>query len=819
MEDQQTNEKSKERFLEESPIKVFWPSKTEASNRLVKLTEESSELFITVAIGKERFSSDVLFNVEQNEGDEAISFNVKDLIGPGEYSGPFKLIGNIFFVDKEDKKIVLSNENFVTVENKILYMPKDIYFTLDLDSGHCVFKNASQESDMYVKYLAFFLITQDDFEKLEDMGKVKPLSGDERKDLNIKAIDGYENLNENQKEEVKKILDKIIYENEKARVDEFKTDFNKEGEDAPKKLHVPLNEDGSVDIDTFIQQVCPHYAEEEIDFNAIEYEKANPNIPFISEKDITNLGYMGFGPKELKNIIDTMRGYLIDANEFIDSFQEQLDGIETQYQNSLSTLKALIRDNKYDSTKYDQTFKNNYDILANYVEISNQLASKQEILKSTQNTLASFQFISRKYVKNALEGGEFTNKHTFASINVFFKAMKDSDIISENNIEATYTVYNAFLKYVNRKFKELNSYNYFNEMLVNTYDPSKGNTVYSVSHDLFTRTIRYNDLKGLKTDEALERILDRVKDRINYIYDISYYPVSISSRVCPEVVEILAFSVNEELKAEYTQKHNDYINDLREKKWPIDDTSGIEDKKAAIIKAAQEMRDKLNNPEIVDAISGFFKVMWLTVLSEYMVKLQSKSHTKTISQYFKSFVISYLLARILVPTKVIAQKKEVYLDGNDKEVEKELDFEELKVYIGKFLIELSSYIIFTGTSLRLSNLISDKSSLFEIHNDHDAQTFFSVILNGLILSIEVLDKAHDRGGEANNEELDNILDPSVNKLLGKEASKLFYIGLKGGSEEKSRLLLGRQDVIGESIEFTENVFGLVNKFIDELTPA
>jgi hypothetical protein len=176
--------------------------------------------------------------------------------------------------------------------------------------------------------------------------------------------------------------------------------------------------------------------------------------------------------------------------------------------------------------------------------------------------------------------------------------------------------------------------------------------------------------------------------------------------------------------------------------------------------------------------------------------------------------MSWVVNRI----EAIALKKEIVIDKDNKKSEIELDDENIKLYIGKYLIELAAYTIFMGTSLRLSNLISEKSTLLKIHNENDAQTFFSVILNGLIIPVEVLDKANDKGGEANSEELDHIIDPEVSMILGKESTKIFYLGLKGGSDESSHLLEGRKDVIKESIIFTENIFKLVNDFIDELTP-
>jgi hypothetical protein len=812
MENQEQKEGKAARFLNESPVKVFWPAGTESNERLVKLAEESKDLYITAAVGKEEYISDILLNVEQEEGDKELSFNVNGFF-PGEYyPGAFKLLGGIFFIDKDGKKTILKEPECVTIENKLFYMPGDIYLSIDLDNGNFVFKNAAKDSSLHAKYMAFFLISGDDYKKLEESSRPEELSEEEKKELNIKAIDGYENLSPGQQEEVDKILDKIIYGNKEARLDKFKDDFSKEGEEAVKKLAVPLKEDGTVDIDVFVNQACPEYADEEVDMDKIEFEKTNPLIPFLNERDFTNLGYIGFSPKDLKNLVSTQRDMITDCGRIISSLEERLDSIKGQYGNSYSTCQALIKNKTYDSAAYDVTIKNQYGILAEYVFYNDSLKTQKEMLESCRRNLASFQMISRKHVKNALENGEFTNKHTFASINVFYKAMKDSGII-KGSFDGAYTVYHAYLKYLNAKFKELNAAGYFDTMMINALDPEKSSTVYSVSINLLSRTIRNNDLKNLPDSEHLTRLLERVQNRVSYLYDISYYPVSVASRAYEEMTGILAFSQSEALKEEYSKKHEEYIAGLKERRWPLEEKPPEEEGETAVVECARMLREKLNNAEIVDAISGFFRMACLTTFSQYLQKLSSKC-CKTHSEYFRVFTEGAVLSRVYEALEIIGLRKARVFDEEKKEeTEERLDSEEVKVYIGKFLIELACFAVFTGGSIRLGNLISEKSESLQIMSEKDAQTFFSVILNGLILPIEVLDKTYDRAD--GNEQIDAVVAPEAQKLLGKEAVKLFYSGLKG----ENNLLDGRKEIIRESVIFTKNVFKLVNAFIDELTPA
>lgn len=804
-------------FLEKSPVKVFWPIATDSFDRLVKVTEEEN-LSITVQIGQDRYYSDILMNVEQEEDDEPLVFNVKDLTGAAEVTEPLKLIGDIFFIDHENMKITLYESDCVIIDNKLLYMPKDLYFTIDFDSGNCVFKNASKDSDLYIKYVAFFLITKSDYEKLNPV--IKPLTPEEKQELNCKAIDGYDKLTESQQEEVKKILDKILYNEGNPKYKDFEKDFTKNGEseeEAPTKIAVPLKEDGTVDIEDFTKRMSM-YGEEEIDFSQIEYEKTNALIPDITKTDITQLGYIGFAPKDISSYVETARQNIIDANESIIELTEKLEGYEERYKNSYASCHDLIARGVYDSTQYNQTIKNLYEVLGTYQEDSQQLAKSKDLLLSGQKTLASFQTVSRKHIKKSLENGEFTNKHTFMSIYVYTKAIKDAGIISDDNIANVYSVYNTYLKYINAKFKELNSYNYFSDMMINAYDAGRDNSIYSVSKDLFSRTIRFHDLRKVEDAEARSRLMERVQDRVRYAYDIAYYPIAVASRYFGEIVDMLSFSGSQEIKDEYEMKQQEFLQHLRDKNWPLDNISGLEGVEGGIttiVAEAQKIRDKLNTPEIIEAIAGFFKMM-RPLFGEHLYKLSSKSY-KTLGEYFKAFVVYSLAGKIASILDAVILKKDKYIDDKKQVKDVELSDEEIKVYIGKFFLELASYAIFMGSSLRLSNLISDKASSYDINNVNDAQTFFSVIFNGLSIPIEVLDSAYDKGAEANEEGLD-IINPDIFTMLGRESTKVFYQGLKGEKEGVSNLLSGRKDLIKESVVFTENVFGLVNKFIDEITP-
>jgi hypothetical protein len=328
------NEKEVElKFIEESEINIYWPSKTYTYERLVKLTSEEKNNFSKVMIGKETFVSNVLLNVESNNDEqEIISFNIRDIVEKNRFSydqgGPLELLGDILFIDAEGNQGILSKGQYIRISNHIFYMPTDIYLAIDLNTGNIVFKNSPKSSELHIKYLSFFMILASDYKKLESANIKPPLSSEEREALNVKAIEGYDKLNDTQKEEVKHLLDKVLYDHSDADIDKFKQEVNKI--DKPTRIKVPLKDDGTVDIDLFTDEICPQFAEREIDMTSIEYE-TNNIVPFISETDIRNLGMLGFSPQDTKNIIKTLKDTIIDTSESLKELNTAIDGHKQFY--------------------------------------------------------------------------------------------------------------------------------------------------------------------------------------------------------------------------------------------------------------------------------------------------------------------------------------------------------------------------------------------------------------------------------------------------------------------------------------------------------
>jgi hypothetical protein len=825
-------EKAKEeyKFINESEISIFWPTTTDQSDRLVKISDTERNDFIKVTLGKNTFLNDVLYNVEyKSEEPEVLSFNIMDLVDKDKTkyneSEPYSLLGNILFIDKDNNHVILSNDQFITIADQIFYMPKDIYLAIDLKTGNIVFKNALKSSDMYVKYMCLFLIKKSDNERLENENKKTLLSEEERKALNTKAIEGFTKLSPEQQYNVTKLLDKILYDKADADIQKFENSVNKEEE--PKRIKVPLKDDGTVDLDLFTDQICPEFANREIDISTIEFEKENKTVPQVDENDVKNLGMIGFSPKDTTNMIENLKNIIIETSKEVDELNTEIDSLKPKYDNSFSTCLSLISNGTYNSKEYDATIKNNYTTLALMLDTENRYKKVKDTFTSAQQTLASFQYISRKSINKAIENGEFTNKHTFSALTIFFKSMLDAKCITSMN--DNYGVHIAYLKFINKKYKELDGNKYFDGILMDVFNPERDTTIYSITKDLLIRFVRINDLRDIETKEAIERIITRVQERIRYLYDISYYPINVSTRAFPEIVTISSFADDINNDDEY-KKQQAFIEDSKKKGWPINEKFE-DDSEIHILKSIQEFKDKLDNPEIIEGVTGFFKMMWMTVLHEYIVKILKKSY-KNRTEFFNFAITNTLLFRIVNTLEIIVTKEIKTKNDKNEEVVEKLDDKMIKTYIGRFLVELGCFIIFIGTSLRVNNLMVKNVMDIEKLNESDAQSFFSVILNGLIIPIEVIENVVDtKNVQENDLAIDSIISDEKSKYLGKESTKIFFNGLKGfvqsNAEDKqndlfennTRLYLARKELLKESAIFTANVFDLINRFLDFFTPG
>jgi hypothetical protein len=821
----EVNDLSKAKYINEAPKTIFWPSDTERFERLVKVSDDDNKDLLTVRLGDQQYLSDILLNVEtEDHENDLVIFNVNDFVDCKVTNKKFCILGNILFIDKNNNHVILTEDQYVKIGDVIFYMPKDIYLTIDLRTGNCVFANANRDSELRIKYLAFFLMYEDDYEEIEkEIVKQKTFDDNKKQSINS-HIEGYNDLSEEQKQEVNTILDKLIYNNEKAHIKQFVSD-NTQG-DETSRLKIPLKEDGTVDVELFTNKICPKYAEKHVDLSTIEFEKENAHIPFISEKDYTNLGLIGFSPKETKELIKEIRNTLIDSHKNIIDLEEKIESIKTHYDKSLSTCASLISTGNYDSARYEQIIKNNYTPLAMMKEYENQYKKAREVFDSARQTLASFQTISRQDIQKSINDGEFTNKHTFSSLVVFFKTMLIENCISgDNDINDNYGVYNAYLKYINKKNDELNRYNYLNDILLNSFDPNKSNSIYSLSIELLTRFVRISDLQDLSKIESLKRIMERVENRIDYLFDISYFPISITGYTYPDLFEILSFTdKNEEIN--FNEIREKLENKFKPKGWPTSDLVTIENN---LVEKTKLFKSKIENPIIFDSIIGFLKMIRLTVINEYFMKINTKRN-KTNGEIFKTSIIYNILLNIVNNIDNITTKKAITINDKNEEEKIELSDSDVKCLLGRWLVNLVCYISFASASLRLSNKLSNTISSIEKINEHDAQTFFSVIINGLILSIEVLDTAIDKG-EDNTSYLDTVISPERLKLLGNESSKIFYSGLKGMykpspdennpelfEQNISRLFLGRKELMEQCVKFTEVVFDVINKFIDSIVP-
>jgi hypothetical protein len=306
---------------------------------------------------------------------------------------------------------------------------------------------------------------------------------------------------------------------------------------------------------------------------------------------------------------------------------------------------------------------------------------------------------------------------------------------------------------------------------------------------------------------------------------VSYFPINIASYVYFDLVKILSFNNDKDENIDFDTLYKTVMNKYEKNGWPTPQSISIENK---LLEKAISFKAKLENPEILESLIGFLKIVRLTVLNEYMTKITAKQN-KNNGEIFHTAINYILLEEIISYIDMITQKKCAVVNDKNEQEEKELTDNEQKCLIGRWLIKLVCYLLFSGTSLRLSNDMSNTASSIKDINENDIQTFFSVIINGLILSIELIDNAEDKGKE-NDTYLDTVIPSERLKLLGSESSKIFYNGLKGmyvqNNEEKqdelfestvSRLFVGRRELMEESVCFVENVLDIINKFIDEVS--
>jgi hypothetical protein len=811
--------------ISESEVTIYWPSKCESYDRIVKLPEENKDDLLKISLGKESFYCDTVINVEC---EHAITFNVVDMVNKEKGienendGGYYALVDSIYFIDKDNNKIILQKDACIRIANQIFYMPSDIYLAIDLSNGRCIFKNAPSSSPLNVKYICFFIIKNTDYDKIKEENEKEVSTSDaEKEDINVKAIEGYDKLTDKQKEQVKEILDKLIFNNEKANVLKFKDSVASEKE--PIRLKVPIKDDGTVDLELFMDQICPEFAEREIDMSKIEFED-NKIYPVINDTDIRNLGMVGFAPKDLKNLINNIRDNISAPLKEIDDITLSLEGLKEGYDNAYSTCLSLILNDAYDSSEYNQTIKNNYMILSRVREYQNKLEELKQIVNNGLKSLASFQHISREIVKKAVKNGEFDNSHTFASLTVFYKAMLECGCVKD--VDDNYGIYIAYLKYMNKNFSEINKLDdkYFDNVFINSLDPAKKDNIFEISKELIIRFVKLNDLKTVDKSELAEGVVLRAEDRIGYLYDLSYYPVSVVTKTYGKILEYFIFDKD----SEYQEKYQKFLDMKNERGWPAEeDLFSEEFNSALIIEEARILKENLNNSEIIEALTGFLKMIWLTVLSEYVTKVMNKQ-TKNQSELFKMAIANSLLYRIIGYIEAITTREIRIPNDNSEPEKKALSDEDVKYYIWKFLVELASFTIFISTSLRLNNFITDRvSGLDKLSND-DGQTFFAKIINGLILPMEILDKAKDKNNaEENAIEIDSIMGEEKT-FVGIETVKIYYNGLKGmvnnkeepadGESKVSRLYMGRKELIKESGIFFGNMIGIVNRFIESVRP-
>jgi hypothetical protein len=816
--------------IDKAPVDIFWPTETTGNDRLIMFTDDENAA--KLSIKDKTYYSNIYMNVESDEEGEILSFNILDLFPNkdellAKKTGGYHLCGDMIFIDKENNVIALNNESVVELGNKLFFAPKDLYLSIDLENGDIVFKNAPKNSDLHIIYAAFFLMMESDYEKIEPKKTV--LDQGYKSRLNSITIDGYDGLTEEQRKNVDEILNKILYDNETANIDKFAEDVEKDKE--PLKLKVQFNEDGTINSDAFVNQICPLYAERIVDMSKVIFDKNK--IPVLNDSDIKNLTLMGFSKKDIKGLIDKTKDMARSSNEEMSDIIDKMESIKKGYDNSRSTCLTIISNKDFISGEYNQIIKNNYNILAMMMEYEKEYKRQQAIFKSAVQTLASLQTVSRQDIKKSIENKEFLNKHVFASIALFYKAMCSAKIIEDErgSVNNNYSVYNVYLKYVTKKIEVLDDAHLFNSVY-DSFNPTTNqhSNIFVLFLDFLPRIIKIDDLVKAEKVEAEENIAQRVQSVIGLIYDLSYHPITLASRVYPEIVDNLAFYSDEKQESDYNEKRIAFYNELKETGWPCEREKMPDLNKIGgagdidIISASKLFRSYLDDDDTFDAIKGVLRIARLTSLNEYFKRLKNKS-IKTNGDVFKLCIQYFLLARLASAIDAVCSGiQTVYSEEEKKEIEVNIDKNQAKLMLGKLLLETVSVILFLNGSLRLNNLMNDVLDDNKLKGQ-DAQSFFSVIINSLALQINILENIVDKG----NGEIDisSILNPAELDAFGSEAVKMLYLGLKGTSIEEidgekktvSRLCTGRKDVLYNSVEYTKHVIGLINNFIKKFIPA
>jgi hypothetical protein len=835
-------------FIDDAEIRIYWPTKTSDNDQFVLFTDAEKDKWADIKIGDKTYYSNVFLNVKNDTNNKSSSypdiiFNIANIIGIIENDKPerFHIIGDIFFIDKDDNKIILKDNSYVKINNNIFYMPDDLYFALDLNTGNFVFRNAKEDSELFIKYISFFLVRASDYEILQEKYAQKMLTAEEKDELDYKAIEGYDQLNPTQQNQIKEVLDKILYNNEGADIVKFKNDIDKKAsESESRRLTVPIKEDGNIDIDLFVSQICPEYAKEEVDLSKIEFDSRYKYLPVINEHDFANLSLLGFAPKDIRNLFTTLKNTCTTCFNSIQDVEDRMRAIKNGYDKAYSLCLSLITNDSYNSNEYNQTVKNSYYVIAEMIELENEYRRAKELFDSAQNNLAAFQTISRKTVQKALDDGEFTNRHTFSSLLLFFKTMcsegcisaqgnKDEEKpeldLSNNN----YGVYITYLKYINKKYNEINHDNYFYRLFENTIDPSREPNGFKVIEELMHSFIKLSDFSEVSKEEAMNRIMQRVHERLIYLQAIAYYPVSFTIHYLEEIFNIFT-NTTDEIKKINSEEHEKYIENLISHGWPVHDQPILSsDDAALLISISRSINEKLNNNETYEAIVGLLEILRLTILNECLNKLSSKPN-KNNGEIFKTCIVYNLILNIANGIEIIKTKEmKNYDDENNIISTSVLDDHIIKSYLVRFLANIISLINFSSISLRLNYAMHETALSIADVKENDTQSFFSIIINALMIPIEVMEKAHDMGNsEENTIECDNIISKEKTQFLGNESTKIFYNGLKGmesivdsDGENKSitSLYNGRKEFIQESIIYTTNIFKIIDSFLEACMPS
>jgi hypothetical protein len=299
---------------------------------------------------------------------------------------------------------------------------------------------------------------------------------------------------------------------------------------------------------------------------------------------------------------------------------------------------------------------------------------------------------------------------------------------------------------------------------------------------------------------------------------IGNYPVSTTGRFFQTLVTELDFSDTEEGKAQILENWKNVNKTYLDQGWVGKDTEAIEKIRSKLVDQISTIREIVLDPESFEKLHGFIKYCKEISLNEY-AKALGTAKPKNITKILPLLLEYDLLmeackyADAFVSCKVLTADK----DGNEKQ--EDITKSNALALLLRYFVETAGFILAATAGNRLLGEMVESAGEIHAIPAKDAATFFSVMYDGIVVPIEIMEKAQDTPDKVEN--LDSFITDTKIKMFGKEATKTMFSGLQGFVDEEtkqvSRLGEARSQSILLSHEYTSIVLGMVIDFLKLVT--